>query len=438
MADMNLKLKSFQRDFLIAPARYPAMVSGWATGKTLMGILRGLLYTEYIPNNLGVIFRKEYTDLRDSTVMDFERYTGLKVNSQRNVDFGNKSVIMFRHLEELNNLQNINLGWFLIEQIDELETDHEFFMLQGRLRRDVEPEVKFMELNMPFRTGFVIGNVGREWVKNLWKDSPRPEYSLSEATTFDNQDVLPGDFIQSMKDLEHTKPEIYGRYVMNDWTVSEDSFIIIPLQCIRELKGISYTDTLIGDVIACDPSAGGDECAIYVMKNHRIIDSKFMYEKDTMKIAGHLIILSHRYQILDFAIDSIGIGKGVCDRLGEMNKRVMEINSASSPDFGEGNLYYNKKAQMWAYTGQKIIDKQIPYPNDEELIKQLSNVKYKVVNSNGQIKVEAKDETKKRLGRSPDRADAYVMGIWATQFMNPRNELFKPYKYRKEPAGVIV
>ena len=52
------------------------------------------------------------------------------------------------------------------------------------------------------------------------------------------------------------------------------------------------------------------------------------------------------------------------------------------------------------------------------------------MNSNGQIRLEGKDETKKRLGRSPDRADSFVYGIWATRFMHPGNRIFEPQKYR--------
>ena len=39
---------------------------------------------------------------------------------------------------------------------------------------------------------------------------------------------------------------------------------------------------------------------------------------------------------------------------------------------------------------------------------------------NGKILIEAKADIKKRLGRSPDRADAYVNGLWALQFVESR------------------
>jgi len=430
MPNNDFPLKTFQYDFTYSTVQFPAMIAGWATGKTLCGIQRALFYSENIPNNLGVIFRKEYVDLRDSTVQDFEKYTQYKVNSQRDVIFDNGSKIMFRHIEELNNIQNINLGWFMIEQVDELETDKEFYMLWGRLRRQLQPTKEFIQSKLPERSGFVIGNVGQEWVKHIWKDNPKPNYDLVEATTLDNADVLPADYIQNIKQLETEKPEIYQRFVMNDWSVADDAFILIPMKYIEALKNIHYYDTIVGEVIASDPSAGGDECANYVLRNNRIIDSKFMYEKDTMKVAGELMVLGARHNIVNFAIDNIGVGKGICDRLSELKKTVIEIGSAESATGQFKHQFYNRRTEMWWYMMRRIMDKELPYPQDAELRRQLSSVKYKVVNSNGQIALEPKAETKRRLGRSPDRADAYVYGIWATQFTNPRNQIFKPYNYR--------
>ena len=388
-------------------------------------IIRALLYTQHIANNLGVIFRKEFTDLRDSTCKDFEKYTGIKIDSKRNVEMKNGSTIMFRHIEELHNIQNINLGFFAIEQVDELETDNEFFLLHGRLRRKVDPDDYFKSLGLAERSGFVIGNVGKQWVKETWKTQKIGE--LYEATTFDNEDILPADYIQSLRDLEHRKPEVFRRYVMNDWGVEDSDFILIPSAEIEELKTSGYSTLVKGDLITVDPSMGGDECAIYVLRSRQISDKKFMYERDLMKVVGEIMLLSHRHQINKIAIDCIGIGQGMADRLKELGKIVYPINSArksSNPKF------YNLKTEMWFYMMDKIFNKEIAYPNDEELRRQLSSVKYKIINSNGEVKIEAKDETKKRLGQSPDRADAFVQGIWQSQFIEDRNKIYAPYNWR--------
>lgn len=369
-----------------------------------------MLYSELIPNNLGIVFRKEYTDLRDSTVKDFEKYTGLKVDSQRQVELANGSQILFRHIEELHNIQNVNLGWYLIEQGDELDSDNEFFLLFGRLRRQVEPSDKFKALGLAERSGFVIANAGDHWMKPLWKNGKLDGGELVEASTRDNKDVLPEDFLNSLLVLEKNKPEIYRQYVLNDWSVASDQWLVIKPVWFDQLKTTIPARHTVKRIVSCDPSLGGDECVIYVMENSDIIDEKIMHESNTMIIAGEILALLRKYDINDCAIDVVGIGKGIADRLVEWKVNVIEINSADKAD--QPQLYYNRRAEMWWYAAEQILRKDVVKPKDEELIRQLTSVRYKVVDSNGKIKLEPKQETKERLGRSPDRADAYIYGVW--------------------------
>ena len=63
------------------------MVSGWATGKTMCAIIKAVNLSLKYPNNLGVILRKNYIDLKDSTLADYETYT------KRTVKKGDKSVV---------------------------------------------------------------------------------------------------------------------------------------------------------------------------------------------------------------------------------------------------------------------------------------------------------------------------------------------------------
>src|SRR3990167_8292010 len=191
---MDIILKNFQDGFLFSEAQFPAMESAWGTGKSLCLILRVLRLCEQYPKNLALICRKEFTDLKDSTIKDFELYTGLKVGSDKDVKLPNGSLIMFRHGEELNTLQNINLGVCLIEQAEEFDDDSQWFMLFGRMRRK----------NVGNPSLFLIANSnGDNWINRLWPkvDDPHylaaPGYELYEATTYDNADVLPESFIKS-------------------------------------------------------------------------------------------------------------------------------------------------------------------------------------------------------------------------------------------------
>lgn len=193
------------------------MVSAWGTGKTLALILRTLRLLEKYPNNLGLIVRREFTDLRDSTIKDFENYTGLTVGSNKDVKLPNGSLLMFRHGEELNTLQNINLGVCGIEQADEFDDDSQWFMLFGRMRRQNcgEPSL------------FLIANAnGDNWVNRLWPlpndptNKPLPGYELTEATTFDNADILPKSFLKNLETLRIQKPAVFEQFVMNSRKVT--------------------------------------------------------------------------------------------------------------------------------------------------------------------------------------------------------------------------
>ena len=210
MSDQQFSLTPFQDKFLFSEARYPAFVGGWATGKTMSAIFRALLFSQETPNNLGLIVRKNFTDLRDSTIKDFERYTSLKVNEQtKEVRLPNKSLIMFRHGDELDVLKNINLGWAFLEQAEEFQTSEQWFYILGRLRRTAKR-----------RSAWITANVnGHNWVWEAWKDKPStPDYDLTEAATYDNKHNLPDDFIKS---LEAIPDAIKKRFVLNDWAVAE-------------------------------------------------------------------------------------------------------------------------------------------------------------------------------------------------------------------------
>lgn len=214
MSGFNVTPVEFQAKFFFSAVRFPAFVAAWGTGKTLWGIARALACATKVPNNLILIVRREFTDLRDSTIKDFERYTNLKLDGNKEVHFDNGSIIMFRHGAELDTLKNINLGAFFIEQAEEFNDDSQFQFLRGRLRRD----------NVPFHSGWVIANTnGHNWIWKLWKQQKNPEYELFEATTFDNEQNLPKDFISDLHRLEKEAPAIYRRYVLNSWEETEGS-----------------------------------------------------------------------------------------------------------------------------------------------------------------------------------------------------------------------
>ena len=64
---------------------------------------------------------------------------------------------------------------------------------------------------------------------------------------------------------------------------------------------------------------------------------------------------------------------------------------------------------MWDMA-REWLNQELPVqiPPDEDLLNDLCSVNKKY-DSKGRLQLESKDEIKKRLGRSPDKADAFVL-----------------------------
>lgn len=395
--------KEFQSKFLFSGARYPAFIGGWATGKTMFGILRGLICSEEVKDNLGLIIRKEFTDLRDSTLQDFEKYTGIQVGTSKNVKLPNGSVIMFRHGDELDVLKNINLGWFMMEQAEEFTSDEQFEFLRGRLRRS----------NVPFHTGFVVGNTaGHNWIWRLWKQQQNPEYELIEATSFDNQENIPQATLEDWKRLEKESPQHYARYVMNSWEDFEEFDNLIPYAYIRNNINQGFIPSG-GCILACDPADyGDDETVITILQRagngrYRQIYLISYQHQDSMQTAGRIIDLKKQYNPDYVIIDDIGLGRGITTRLSEQGIEVVRF-IASSKALDDG--FKNKRAECYWKLREMLRQELLDLQNNNKQTEQLATLKYGF-KSNGRKYIESKEDAKRRGLKSPDYADALMMAV---------------------------
>ena len=104
---INIEAKPFQWDFLSSNLRFPSMIAGWGTGKTMLALYKGISLSQTYANNYGVIVRSKFTDLRDSTMKDYTKYTGKHVpQGTKESGFVNGSKIVFRHAKDLSGLQH--------------------------------------------------------------------------------------------------------------------------------------------------------------------------------------------------------------------------------------------------------------------------------------------------------------------------------------------
>jgi hypothetical protein len=119
-------------------------------------------------------------------------------------------------------------------------------------------------------------------------------------------------------------------------------------------------------------------------------------------------------------VDVIGIGASVFDALSVTYPNVVGVNFAEGTDATDASnhlSFANVRAHAY-WSLREALDPQAGYdvalPPGREILAELTAAKWKV--SGRSVQVEPKADIVKRLGRSPDKADAIVLAWYANVF----------------------
>jgi hypothetical protein len=153
---------------------------------------------------------------------------------------------------------------------------------------------------------------------------------------------------------------------------------------------------------------GSDETVISVREQRNIEIREIQQGIATTDTAGRVIKLAREFSEgrghVRVVVDDDGVGGGVTDIIREAGIKVTAFKGGEKAIQPED--FPNARSEAWFRGADEL--KSCVLPNDEQLAADLVSPRYKL-NSSGQRVVEPKDETKKRLGRSPDRADSVLL-----------------------------
>ena len=257
----TLTLNKQQHAFINSREMYVGLFGGVGNGKTTAACLAIIEHAVKNANNLCLIGRQTYPELRDSTKEVFlstlrrlyppAAYTENK--SENSLTFWNKSTVIFRHLDDTATLLGPNLGAFYIDQAEEVD-EESFLTLQSRLRRD----------GCKYRQGYVTGNPqGRNWVYyKFGMDKAGREanwqhginYRMITAPTFANEANLPPNYIAQLQ--ESYSPEWFARYVEGSWDAFEGQIFDVSM-----VKGYDALPEITMVLTACDPAISQESAA---------------------------------------------------------------------------------------------------------------------------------------------------------------------------------
>jgi phage terminase large subunit len=155
---------------------------------------------------------------------------------------------------------------------------------------------------------------------------------------------------------------------------------------------------------------GTDSSCLVKRKANVVLGIQTWRNLDLMTLTGAVVA---EYNAADkkpaeILVDSIGLGAGVVDRLQELKLPARGINVSESPAMG--NTYANLRAELWYKTKAWLEKRDCKIPNNERLVGELAAIRYGFT-SNGKLKIESKEEMRKRGLPSPDVADALVLSF---------------------------
>lgn len=287
------------------------------------------------------------------------------------------------------------------------------------------PENKLLMCGNPTRTSGVFydsHNKDRALYRTHKVDSRD-----SKRTSKENIDMLIRKY---GADSDVVRVRVYGEFPKAE----ADAFIALELVELVagnhiEVKG----DTLhLGVDVA---RFGGDETVIAPRIGMKVFELRCYQKQGTMETTGWVIQTAKEFlekypdlQNVKIKVDDSGVGGGVTDRLREVieeegltNWTAIPVNNGSRPSDDEEEHYENAGTEAWAVVRtllQECFTKymqgepvEIELPNDERLITQLTQRKYRMT-SRGKIALERKEDMKKRGLDSPDRADAVVLSFY--------------------------
>ncbi|WP_019584686.1 hypothetical protein [Deinococcus apachensis] len=168
---------------------------------------------------------------------------------------------------------------------------------------------------------------------------------------------------------------------------------------------------------------GDDSTVLQPLFGQRPIPPTVHRKQDNVEVAGHVMDLverlraEHGYPVADgpvrVKVDDLGNGGGVTDHLrhSERAKALdIEVRPVTVSNTATAEGYSKLRDQLW-FALRDWLKEGGHLPPDSHLERELVAPRYSF-DTQGRAKVETKDEMKKRMGRSPDRADALALAVY--------------------------
>lgn len=251
-----------------------------------------------------------------------------------------------------------------------------------------------------------------------------PPFFYLPSTAADNP-YIPDEVREAWKNLP---PAEYERFIMGSWEFTDDPDQLFKAEWILAARAL---DPVMGPArLGVDPARFGDDETTFCRTSGNTWVSMDSYPQLKLDRCADIAMAMAQDRLdpingEDIRIDTVGLGGGVADIMTTRGWDIMEVVAGAKPWKRRETFYKfkNHRSQMWWEGAEKFRQGLCPLPDEvpTRLFADLTAAHYSI-SADRMVEIEPKDQMKKRIGRSPDWADAYLMAI-----MDPP-ELGRPQK----------
>lgn len=421
--DINLDKKMFNEKYLPimkSRKRHKIIYGGSGSGKSYF-IATMLLIKLLQAKGVNVlVVRKVDNTLRISVFNLFKQIiSGWKLNNYftiRETDMRisciNGNEIICKGLNDRENIKSItfengNLTDIWIEEASEVDKE-DYLQLNLRLRGEDGIAKQIILSFNPISS--------ESWIKKTFFDAERTDVEILKTTYRDNK-YIDKTYAQTLEQLKIDDPVYWDVYCNGNWGVIDSTNVVIPMKLLINAKTNNNVQESNQIFIGADIARYGDDTTVfYYRKGNKVFEpdhlSKTSIPDSYRALKQRIVDLQQRFPNcrITVNIDETGLGAGVLDMIKDDPEldhiSVFGINFSQKTQFPE--KYENITSEMLFNVRNILTNEDVIIPDHEKTIGELSGRLYEIT-PKGKYKVERKADYKKRTGKSPDFADAFIL-----------------------------
>jgi hypothetical protein len=207
-----------------------------------------------------------------------------------------------------------------------------------------------------------------------------------------------------------TDSPLYKSKVLGEFPeTSEDT--LIPASWIIAAQQRHIDPDPVGQLGVDVARYGTDRTVVYHRQGGHVRLYRDWSHAATTQTTGLIVNAIRELNVTQVQVDGVGVGGGVVDQLLEQGFPVLDMQAGGGAL--DSKRFVNARAE-WFWQLREMFDPangEIDIdPADDELASQLGALRF-TYDSKGRIKIESKDDMKKRGMPSPDRADALMLAF---------------------------